>query len=286
MWRVPSAKPSPAAGAASEVTGMEEKNTSYNNMGTRTSTSGIEDFSSAGTTGGSLNDSTMNNNSSKSVKETFRTGSPDEVRERVKEMVQKGVAAVAGALKGFTEESQKGKIAEQTRESIKTLGETTREAVSSTTEQVKNMEEPLKKAGDQIKHTGQTLGSTARDVGSTAKDELNRTRQEMKGSGGGQGGKPDATIIAYEETTITGIPPTTGSIGSTGGSSYSGTSGGSSGIAGSGLGTSGSSGSDMTSSYNKEAGLGGGTGQGTEFPGSSSTPKSRKSLGSDKDNKF
>lgn len=113
----------------------------------------------------------------KSVRETFRTGSPDDVKERVKEAVAKGVAAVAGALKGFNEQMQQNRVPEKTREAIQRAGETTREAVSSTSEQVKGMKQPLKDAG-------RSIGEATRDIGGTAKEEFRQTRESMKGGGG------------------------------------------------------------------------------------------------------
>lgn len=154
--------------------------------------------------------------STRSIKETFRMGSPDEVRDRVKETVAKGVAAVAGALKGFTEETQKNRVAEQTRQAIQQAGDTTRNVVSSTTEQISGMKEPLREAA-------QKVGSTVRDVGQSAKQEFRQTKSAVKegssssktgsmGSNMGMGGSSLGTS-SYNLPTGSGGSPSTGPAG-------------------------------------------------------------------------
>lgn len=112
----------------------------------------------------------------KTFKETFKQGSPDEVRDKVKDVVQKGVAAVAGALKGFADTTQKEDVAGSTKSAIHQAGETTRTTVSSVTDEVKNLREPLKEAG-------QKLSEAASGIRSTAKEQLQSTKQAVKGSG-------------------------------------------------------------------------------------------------------
>lgn len=196
----------------------EEKNKIYSSSQSSGTTTGIG--SSSKGFGGSVEGSSAiggsSSQSGKTIKETFRTGSPDDVRERVKETVAKGVAAVAGALKGFTEETQKNRLADQTREAIQQAGDTTRNVVASTTEQIEGMKEPLREAAHKV-------GSTVRDVGKSAKDEYRQTREGVKGSGSsslsgsnmgssssmGMGGSSLGTS-AYNLPTGAGGSPSTG----------------------------------------------------------------------------
>lgn len=163
---------------------------------------------STGMSGGSMGGGGSSGHQ-RSLKETFKHGSPEEVKERFKETVAKGVAAVAGALRGFTEESRKDKLPDQTREAIHHAGETARTAVSSTTEEVEKTRQPLKEAS-------QKLGETARDIGSTAKQEYSQTRDTVKGgkSGGGSsgssGGQGGPEIIGYEATVVEYDVPSSG----------------------------------------------------------------------------
>lgn len=90
-------------------------------------------------------ESSMQNDASTMDKtRSFRESSPDEVRERVKEAVQKGVAAVAGALKGFSEEAKKHNLAESTKEAIHKAGETTRQVAGTTAKEFQRTKEHLK----------------------------------------------------------------------------------------------------------------------------------------------
>lgn len=146
----------------------EEQNKIYSSQSTKnTESMGSSDIGSK--------DYGSSSQSGKSIKETFRSGTPEDVKERVKDTVAKGVAAVAGALKGFNEETQKNRLAEQTREAIQQAGDTTRNVVSSTTEQIEGMKQPLRDAAHKV-------GSTVRDVGKSAKDEYRQTKEGVKGS--------------------------------------------------------------------------------------------------------
>src|SRR5687768_2344100 len=77
-------------------------------------------------------------------KTSFKDAKPDEIKERVKETVQKGVAAVAGALKGFSEEAKKDHLAESTKQAIQKAGETTREVAGTVKSEVKETKSTLK----------------------------------------------------------------------------------------------------------------------------------------------
>lgn len=119
--------------------------------------------------------------SNKSLKETFKSGSPDEVRDRVRDVVEKGVAAVAGALRGFNEETQRSDVAGQTKGAIHQAAETAKSTVSSVTEEAKSLKEPLREAG-------QKLGETARDLRGAVREEVDSTKGALQGarsSGGG-----------------------------------------------------------------------------------------------------
>src|SRR2546426_11998067 len=71
--------------------------------------------------------------------------SPDEIKENVKQSVAKGVAAVAGALKGFTEEAKKHDLAGSTKEAIQKAGETTREVAGTAKKELRQTKERLTK---------------------------------------------------------------------------------------------------------------------------------------------
>jgi hypothetical protein len=89
----------------------------------------------------------------------FKEASPEEVRERVKETVQKGVAAVAGALKGFTEESKKHDLAKSTKQAIRKAGETARQVAGTATKEIKETRQHLKAGGASTTGAGPTTGT-------------------------------------------------------------------------------------------------------------------------------
>lgn len=86
------------------------------------------------------NESQSNMNAGKSYKDS----SPQEVKEKVKETVAKGVAAVAGALKGFSEEAKSNDLANSTKEAIQKAGETTREIAGTAKSEFQSTKEQLK----------------------------------------------------------------------------------------------------------------------------------------------
>lgn len=110
------------------------------------------------------------------LKETFKSGSPDEVRDKVKEVVEKGVAAVAGALRGFNEKARDEKVAEQTQGALHQAGETARKTISGVTEEAKNLKEPIREASTKLRET-------ARDVRDSVRSEAESTKSALKDTG-------------------------------------------------------------------------------------------------------
>lgn len=224
---------------------------------------------------------------------SFKESTPDEVKDRVKETVAKGVAAVAGALKGFADEVEKNRLAESTRNAIEKAGGTAREVISSTTEQVrglrqpikeagesvtdvvgtatdqvKNLKEPLQNAGQAVKDTSRSVARAARDVGKTAKDEIKQTKEHIGSSSGtmglGESSKdlgasapsPDLMTSSYNKEPSSSIGGSSFERGSMGGTDVSGGTFGSSSFSGS---TSmGMGGSELGSATGPEN-IGGGT---------------------------
>ena len=114
--------------------------------------------------------------SNASFKDTLKSGSPDEVKDRVKDVVEKGVAAVAGALKGFNRGTEKNQLPEEAKGAIHQAAETTKSTVSSVSEGVSGLREPLREAG-------QKLGETTRDLSSTVREQVDETRSAVRGAG-------------------------------------------------------------------------------------------------------
>ena len=122
-----------------------------------------------------LNKSNQPSQPNASLKDTLKSGTPDEVRDRVKDTVEKGVAAVAGALKGFNRETERSKLPEETKGAIHQVAETAKSTVSSLSEEAQGLREPLKEAG-------QKLSSTAKDITSTLRDQVDETKSAVKGT--------------------------------------------------------------------------------------------------------
>lgn len=125
--------------------------------------------------------------SSQSLKDTLKSGSPDEVKDRVKETVEKGVAAVAGALKGFNRATERNRLPEETKGAIHQAAETAKSTVSSVTEEVSGLREPLREAGEK-------LGDAAREMSSTLREEVDRTRSAVEGAGSSGTGAQRASM--------------------------------------------------------------------------------------------
>lgn len=121
------------------------------------------------------------------LKETFKSGSPDEVRDKVKSAVQKGVAAVAGALRGFSEEAERNRMPEAARDAVHQAGETTRSTIASVSDEARGLKEPLKVAGQQLRETATDLKDTVRSEVDETKDAF-RGERGMGGASGGMGG--------------------------------------------------------------------------------------------------
>lgn len=154
--------------------------------------------------------------SSRSFRDTMKSGSADEVRQKAKDVVQKGVAAVAGALKGFTEETEKSRIADTSKGAVKSAGETIRHTASAVTEEAHNLKEPLKEAG-------QKLSETARELGSTAREQVKGTRDAFKKEGGGSSEFGGSSLGLGKGALDTSADDDNARLG--GDSSYGGTSG-------------------------------------------------------------
>lgn len=101
------------------------------------------------------NDNTdfQSNQASEKNEYTGSGRSPDEVKTKVKDAVAKGVAAFAGALKGFTEEAQKHDLANTTKSAIQKAGEATRQVAGTATDEIR-------KTRDHVKHSARASGLT------------------------------------------------------------------------------------------------------------------------------
>ncbi|MEA3201469.1 MAG: hypothetical protein QOE90_2897 [Thermoplasmata archaeon] len=106
---------------------------------------------------------------------SFKDASPEEVKTKVKESVQKGVAAVAGALKGFTDEARKHNLAEATKEAIQKAGETTRQVVGTTAKEFQQTKQHVK---------AQAKGGAGATGGMTSAGSLGASRYDVGAAGG------------------------------------------------------------------------------------------------------
>lgn len=96
----------------------------------------------------STSDSTMN--------EAGKTGgqamsAADQAYQKSKEKVGKGVATAAGAVDGFNEKMEEHDVAGQTKNAIKTAGETTREVAGTAAKQVTQTKEHVKSKAEEGK---------------------------------------------------------------------------------------------------------------------------------------
>lgn len=111
------------------------------------------------------NKSNEDRSSQSNANKSYKDQSPEEVKEKVKETVAKGVAAVAGALKGFTEEAKKDDLAGSTKEVIQRAGETTREIAGTAKSEFQSTKSELKggSSGGQsnMGMGGSSLGSSS-----------------------------------------------------------------------------------------------------------------------------
>ena len=127
-----------------------------------------------------------------SSKKPMADQSPDELKETIKEKVARGVAAVAGALKGFSEEAKKQDLAGSTKEAIQKAGETTRDVASTTKQEFQQTKETFK-GGSQSSSGGSQLGSSSYN-----KDSSSTSMGSTTGAS-----DADVTGVAYSRTTIT-----------------------------------------------------------------------------------
>jgi hypothetical protein len=115
-----------------------------------------------------MNESESEGSSSSSGGSSFKDSSPEDVKNRVKETVQKGVAAVAGALKGFSEEAKKNDLAGSTKQAIQKAGETTREVAGTVRDEYKGTKEHLTSATGTGKGTGSGSSVGSSSMGSSS----------------------------------------------------------------------------------------------------------------------
>lgn len=136
-------------------------------------------------------ESTQANEGSSTGGKTFKESKPDEIKERVKETVQKGVAAVAGALKGFSEEAKKDDLGRSTKQAIQKAGETTREVAGTVKSEYRETKTTIKGEGAGAGGMGYggmgdvgAMGGTsanlgAKDVPDLRKTDLSKTDEEL-----------------------------------------------------------------------------------------------------------
>jgi hypothetical protein len=111
----------------------------------------------------------------------FNESSPEEVRDRVKETVQKGVAAVAGAIKGFSEEARRHDLAKTTKQAIQKAGETAREVAGTARQEIRQTREHLKGGGAQrTSRPGMGMGGSP--VGRSPENEVPDLRKTEFGT--------------------------------------------------------------------------------------------------------
>ena len=106
----------------------------------------------------------------------------DDVKDRVKGKVQKGVAAVAGALKGFSEEAKKHDLAGSTKQAIQKAGETTREVAGTATREFKKTKEHLKQGSSGASGTFEAtpLPSSTTSVPDLRKTDLAKDDEDLE----------------------------------------------------------------------------------------------------------
>lgn len=169
------------------------------------------DESNVGTTSGT------GQGASKGMKEAWRSGDAERVKEEAKKLVEKGVAAVAGALKGFTETSQREEMPQQAAGAVREAGETAKQVTSETQSQVS------------------TVGEQAKGLASEVKNQAKSVREQMGGkkSGGSEsnvGPGPGSTMSTPTSTTSIDTLSTPTSTGSAVGTSETYSSGTTSGL--------------------------------------------------------
>lgn len=125
-------------------------------------------------------------------KKSFKDSSPDEIKERVKETVSKGVAAVAGALKGFTEEAKKNDLPNATKEVIQKAGETTRSVAGTAKQEYQSTKAELKGSGQ-----SSSIGSSSLESGSFGSTSIGSTSGSL-----GMGGSSLGTTGIGESSTL------------------------------------------------------------------------------------
>lgn len=103
------------------------------------------------------------------MREAWRSGSPNEVREATRNLVEKGVAAVAGALRGFADAAQREKMPDEARKAVHQAGETAKAATSEAQNQA-----------SQVGQKAKDLSTEVRRQASDMKKEAKSMRDDMK----------------------------------------------------------------------------------------------------------
>ncbi len=95
--------------------------------------------------------------SGRTFKEAWARGSPHEVKNEAKRVVEKGVKAISGALAGFSQAMRDERIPDQAKEAVKKAGETTRKIAHATESEIRESREKVKRVAGEVKHTGQEI---------------------------------------------------------------------------------------------------------------------------------
>lgn len=102
------------------------------------------------------------------VKEALESGTPHDVKESVKRIVEKGVSAVAGALKGVADSAERENVAGSAKNALHELGETTKELVKEGQKQIASLKGGAKQPRSPPTGSGfDTLGTPVSDAEAT-----------------------------------------------------------------------------------------------------------------------
>ncbi len=73
----------------------------------------------------------------------LREQSPEEAKRTMKEKVSRGIATVAGALEGFTQQMRENDVPQKTKEAVEKVGETTRKVSEATRREGRQVKQAL-----------------------------------------------------------------------------------------------------------------------------------------------
>lgn len=108
--------------------------------------------------------------------------SPDEVKESVKEKVAKGLAAVAGALEGFSEQVRKNDLPDTAKNALHEAGETTRKVAKTAKDELSEMKGSIGRSGSTQGSEGGSYESSM-DVHKEPSGVSGANRRSPPGSG-------------------------------------------------------------------------------------------------------